>query len=400
MVVAGFVAVVVLLQVISPARAAILDVCPSGCAYSDIQTAVDAAAAHDTISIEAGTYTVTQILISKPLTIVGAGKGQTIIDGGLTNGGYTQDGTIRIHTSRDGEINLSGFTLQNFSRKNATGGRFGIFVRSGATTPFPTTYPVSLSNIEVKGTGLSDSATDYGIYFAGIASLPEPAAALSQIEVSGTRGNGVLFEDWRNDITLQNSTLHEGPFGATSLFIGHGIPVNGPNLGKITIDNNIFIGRGVTIAQTAPGRLNGGFSDIEITNNHISAINGMKNAIAVQAPALAGVGQSVERLHIEGNLIEGDGFSPADISHNTTGIRIIGAMDAVSILGNEIVGLNAAVRSTSNASGSPTNVVITENRLAANDVGIENTSDAPISAPANWWGVVKTRMILHQHVRW
>lgn len=383
---AGFVATSIFLQAISPAHAATLNVCPSGCAYNNIQAAVTAAAPHDTISIEAGIYTVTQILVSKPLTIIGAGEGQTIIDAGLTSGGYSQDGTIRIHTNRDGAVNLSGFTLRNFSRKNTTGNRYGIFVRSGATASFPTTQPVNLSNIEIQGTGVSDSATDYGIYFAGVASLPEPAASINHVEVSGTRGNGVLFEDWRNTITIQNSTLHEGPFGATSLFIGHGIPLDGPNLGKVTIDSNIFEGRGIAIAQTAPGRLNGGFSDIEITNNHISTINGTKNAISVQAPALAGVGQSIGRLHIEGNFIEGDGFSPTDVSHSTTGIRITGAMDMVSILDNELVGLAAAVRSASNASGSPTNVIMTQNRLAANDVGVENTSTAPISAPANWWG--------------
>lgn len=385
-VLAGFVAMGLLLQAISPARAAMLDVCASGCMYSDIQTAVNAAAPHDTVDIKPGVYSVGQILISKPLTITGAGEGQTIIDGGLANGGFSSDGMIRVHTSRDGPISISNLTVQNYSRKSATSIRAGIMVRSNATAPFPTTYPVSLSNIEAIGTGATDSATDYGIYFAGIANLPEPTATLDNVQVSGSRGNGVLFEDWRNDITIQNSTLHEGPFGSTALFIGHGVPVNGPNPGKITISGNSFVGRGISLSQTAPGRLNGGFNEVEIVNNHITGINGTEVAINVQAPALAGAGQSVGSLRIEDNLIQGDGFSPADTSHNTTGIRLAGAIDTALISRNEILGVNTAIRSMDNASGSPTHVTVANNRLAANDTGIENLSGEEITAPANWWG--------------
>ncbi len=376
------------------AHAATLDVCLSGCSYSSISSAVTAAAAGDTITIGPGTYSVLQVVISKPLTIIGAGSGQTIIDGGLANGGFASDGMIRINTNRFGPVNITGVTLQDASRKSATAIRASVLVKSGATAANPTTYPVAFTDVEVLGTGAVDSATDYGIYFAGAANvvtptptvLPEPPITLDNVKVSGNRGNGILIEDWRSDITIKNSELHEGPFGSTSLFIGHGNPLDGPNPGKILIDNNEFIGKGIAIAQTAPGRVNGGFSQIEITNNHMAVIDNTDTAIAIQAPAAAGVGQSVGTLTIANNFIEGAGYSATSGTENTAGIRLIGAIDSATIQNNEIIGTNTAIRSSSNASGSPTNVVVTQNRLASNIVGVENTSPVAISAPANWWG--------------
>lgn len=370
------------------ANAATLDVCLAGCSYNNIQTAINAATAGDTISIGPGTYSVLQIIVNKPLTIIGSGQGQTIIDGGLANGSYGADGMIRITTHRSGEINLSGMTIQNASRKNTTGLRFPIRVVSGATVTNPNTYSVNLSNLEILGTAEVDSATDYGIYISGLAnSLPEPTISLDNLDISGTRGNGILVEEWRNSISITNSELYEGPFGATSVFIGHAnSPNNGQNLGSILIGNNNFIGKGVAISQTYPNILNGGYANIEILNNIFSEIDNTDIAIGIQTPNAPGIGQSVSNLLIEGNQISGVGYDITDSNHDTVGIKLTGQIDSGLIQNNEIIGMNTGLRTQDNASGSPSNILVTKNRLASNVIGIDNLSSSSLQAPANWWG--------------
>src|SRR5258708_23612488 len=65
----------------SSVAATILRVCQRGCAYTQVQRAIDAAAAGDTISVGPGDYA-GGITIGKPLTVTGSGPGSTVIAGG------------------------------------------------------------------------------------------------------------------------------------------------------------------------------------------------------------------------------------------------------------------------------------------------------------------------------
>src|SRR5579863_3498561 len=63
------------------AAASTLQVCPSGCTYSQIAPAVAAAQSGDTVTVAAGTYQ-GGFTIGVSLTLTGAGASQTIIKGG------------------------------------------------------------------------------------------------------------------------------------------------------------------------------------------------------------------------------------------------------------------------------------------------------------------------------
>ncbi len=64
-------------------RATTLDVCPSGCSYSSIQTAIDAAVAGDLITVAAGTYT-EDLTVAKSIEIEGVDSTTTTIVGSIT----------------------------------------------------------------------------------------------------------------------------------------------------------------------------------------------------------------------------------------------------------------------------------------------------------------------------
>jgi pectin methylesterase-like acyl-CoA thioesterase len=110
----------------STPEASVLDVCPSGCPYSSIQSAINAAQTGDTITIASATYTENLKILppvsATTLTLTGAGAPQTIVDGNQLNSvfniakGYTVSVTnisfINGNSSIAGGIlNDGGLTL-------------------------------------------------------------------------------------------------------------------------------------------------------------------------------------------------------------------------------------------------------------------------------------------------
>ena len=67
----------------SAAEATTRSVCPTGCDFTTIQGAVDAAVSGDTITVAAGTYS-EDIVVDEAVTIASAVPGEAVIEGSVT----------------------------------------------------------------------------------------------------------------------------------------------------------------------------------------------------------------------------------------------------------------------------------------------------------------------------
>ncbi len=208
----------------SMALAATLTVCPSGCPYTVIQDAVNAAMDGDTVQVGAGTYTQT-VTISKSLTLAGAGAGQTIIDGN----NYTQHAPLVAITGTAGQVTLSGLTLQHgFGGGLLNNGRPGldaarvvssaIVANVNFAGPGFTGYGGGIDNeggaltvISSTVAGNTAASNGGGLENGGAARLALVASTVSGNTTSGGGAGGGIDDGGLNGsglVTLTDSTVY------------------------------------------------------------------------------------------------------------------------------------------------------------------------------------------------
>ena len=84
--------------------------------FTELAEAISTASNGDEIILDAGTYEVTsKITITKSVTIIGAGKGQTFLDGGSTADPARSNAVFYVHAPN---VKISGLTIQNASDLN------------------------------------------------------------------------------------------------------------------------------------------------------------------------------------------------------------------------------------------------------------------------------------------
>src|SRR5205814_6576030 len=93
-----------------------------------IAYAVNQAVSGDTVSVAAGNYVESQVSIVRPMTVQGAGVGQSIVSQDPSNNaGTTDPGLFRIVTPQTGNIKIEGFTLTGANRQNTFDEPFLLF---------------------------------------------------------------------------------------------------------------------------------------------------------------------------------------------------------------------------------------------------------------------------------
>src|ERR1035441_10039801 len=234
---------------VSRADAATLNVCPSGCPYTQIAPALAAASSGDTIDVGAGTYR-GGLTIKLDVNLVGAGAAATIMSGGnsvLTIGTYgaTSEPTVSISG-----VAITGGVARSSPESIPFTGQAGAFALGGgieipqnaAGTGGAT---VTIDNSAITNNSAIPSNPDPHVNpFAGGGGIDNRGTlALTNTTVtdnrtggnlaSGASGGGIL--SW-TDLTLRNSVVNDNhaiATGPSACFTGGG---GIESFGKIAID--------------------------------------------------------------------------------------------------------------------------------------------------------------------
>lgn len=186
------------------------DVCLSGCAFSTVQAAVDAASALSTIRVCAGTFH-ENLSISKEVTVIGRGSGE--------------DGTVISGSGSGPTMAIQGAVSPAFVRLRVTGGTgdgAGVNCSNGAS------FRMNRCSINANAAGGGGSGG--GVYHAG------SSATLTKCTISGNTaryGGGITV------VSGAAMTLHGCTIQDNQTPIGDGGAIY--NWGTLTVDEDTVI---------------------------------------------------------------------------------------------------------------------------------------------------------------
>jgi len=196
--------------------------------FSTIQFAIDASSIGDEVFVSIGTYDENINFNGRSISVIGANRETTIIDG-------NQSGSVVTFSSgEDATAKLSGFTLQNGSGSDTSGGCAwggelcggGIIVTNGSNP--------NLENLVVTNNGALNTSLNGGGIFIYESSNPR-IKNVKVIENNSKWGGGIYIGNSAPEIT--NSTIS----GNKALNNGGGFILKGsnPTLKTLVISNNV-----------------------------------------------------------------------------------------------------------------------------------------------------------------
>jgi len=357
---------------------------PSGanCAapsFSTIEAGIDAAAASgDRLLVCAGTYTEpdNQILIDKSIAIIGTGVGQSIIDGQNATG-MPGAGLIRTTDSTNGDVTVSGFTVQGAGQSGTgtTTARFA-FNLLGNDPGF--TYLVEDVRVVGRGTG----GRDYGFYGQNA----DQDVVLRDSTLVDQAYNPILIERVTGEVTIENVTIDKPNYNTSAAIFAFSHTGDNVSNRWSFIDNEIDnngVGGGINVQTGFGSATPVTLGPVTISGNEISEYATGGIGVANTSPAADGLNGRINDVTIEGNTLTPD---PAAVA-TSFGLRFQGLVTDVSATGNRVDGAGRAVVVENATAGHfPADVDLSFNRFGTNTTGLANTSGAAVTAENNWWG--------------
>lgn len=250
-----------------------ITVCPSGCEYTSIQDAINAASPGDTIRIGPGIYE-ENLVIHKGLILRGAGRDESVIKG-------KKEGKPVILIESDEEIYVTIVGLKITQAKKYEDG-----IRIGGKC-----------RVTIRDSQISDNAK------RGIAIVDSSHATVENNSISGN-GVGIEIVSPSEDSQISYAMIRNNTISDNDI----GIVMGGSSLAEITnnsISNNDGDGIWITV-----------FSQATVTDNSISD-NGKNGIFMWYSPRVTVMNNSIFGNGESGILIWGWSLSRATIEGNT-----------------------------------------------------------------------------------
>ncbi len=398
-----------------PASAASLTVCASGCQYSTIQAAVNAANPGDQISVGPGTYAENVVI---PITISIMGSGPTTVVYPAVNGPKCGDspgaGTLCTGSSTVFLVQADNVTIANLriegANPNLTGGVMvggaSVNARNGIVDDFRN-YPTVYDGLTVQDVIMSD-IYHRGIYEASGGSgfrfvdntVSNVQGSAESVAIFNFGGSGLIEG---NTVSAANDAISANWSGGTQ-FLDNTVVDSGSG---IHTDNSGWSGTPDVIeGNTIENCTTGGYGIftyaqdgvVTVSNN---VVRGCYVGLAVFGSALAPGSATGVSTAFVGNMVSGRGAKTTDPT-GTYGVYIVTdvlyygyANASATLTGNSISGFGTGFFASQTVAdpisqlGPPAgDVVVTanNNNIVRNDVGANGETGVTVDATSNWWG--------------
>jgi parallel beta-helix repeat protein len=354
-----------------------------GC-FSKINNAIAAAKAHDTINVAAGKYK-EDVVIGKPLFLIGAGSASTFVDATGQSNAFYIDG---LDNAKLTDVVLQGFTAENANFE-------GIAVTNASNVTIwgnhITNNDLSLDvkNSTCPGLPAWETAEGFdcgeGIHISGVRNSTisnnvadgNSGGMLISDETGVTEYNVVSGNTFKNNVYDCGLTIpSHPPFNAQKPYgIFHNTIYGNTSTGNGTAVSGA--GAGILLADAVPGAIVEGNSIVNNTLTH----NGLPG-VTVHAHA---PGENITNNMIANNRISFNGADTGDaVTPGPTGINVFGvsAETGFVISGNII-----SHESYDIVANTPALVTVHLNQLlGAGKTGVDNIGKGSVDATQNYWG--------------
>lgn len=370
-------------------------------AFDIIQDGVNTVISGGLVHVAAGMYE-EQVLISKELTMTGAGKDVTIIQSpvALTEYFTTSDDNYPIIYIHDiaGAV-IESLTVDGLGRGNGNYRFVGIgYLNAGGDlldvrltgvrdTPF------SGAQHGVSVYSYIDDGGPYTLNLTGVDvdDMQKTAFALSGVGLTANVVNCTTAGAGPTTVTAQNG-IQIG-YGATGSITGcevsgmnytgpdwsaSGILLYYPDPGMILSNNNV---------HDCQGGLNAYFADGMLMDSCIFNLNDFDfiwggDSIVVTRNTFTGNGEALYIADATNLTADENSFDG-----NATAVVMDGLVDNVTMSGNDIINSSSAgIVVVPYGPDEPVNVAVNGNNISGNAFGLGNTTTNMVDATANWWG--------------